>query len=207
MEAANDGKPINASLTFNGEQKTLNLTGAQLVQQLGNVPSGGTDFTLVNNSEAPLYARVSSRGIPAEGGEPALSNGLSLEASYTDSGGAPVDPDAAPLGSDIKVTLKVTNTAGERLDNIALSAPLPASWEIANNRLSGQGGATTGLDYQDIRDDRVLSYFSLGAGKTLSVTFWVNKTYDGAYYRPAIRAYAMYDESITAVLPGVKAGE
>ncbi|MCL2832391.1 MAG: hypothetical protein FWD78_04400, partial [Treponema sp.] len=81
--------------------------------------------------------------------------------------------------------------------------PIPASWEIINTRLGGEA-IPSAYEYQDIRDDRVMTYFSLPRGESNTVTFRVNKTYEGSFYRPAIHAYAMYDETIQAVIPGVR---
>jgi hypothetical protein len=50
-----------------------------------------------------------------------------------------------------------------------------------------------------------MSYFDLGTNSSVVIQFRVNKTYGGNYFTPAIHAYAMYDESIRALIPGKKA--
>ncbi|MDR2144278.1 MAG: hypothetical protein LBP29_07910, partial [Treponema sp.] len=81
---------------------------------------------------------------------------------------------------------------------------LPASWEIINERLGEGGSSPSSFTYQDIRDDRIMTYFDLDAGAEKTIRFRVNKTYGGSYFRPAIHAYAMYDESVAAVIPGLR---
>jgi hypothetical protein len=49
-----------------------------------------------------------------------------------------------------------------------------------------------------------MTYFDLNRGEAKTVTFRVNKTYGGNYFRPAVHAYAMYDESIRALVPGIR---
>jgi hypothetical protein len=49
-----------------------------------------------------------------------------------------------------------------------------------------------------------MTYFDLDAGAEKTIRFRVNKTYGGSYFRPAIHAYAMYDESVAAVIPGLR---
>jgi uncharacterized protein YfaS (alpha-2-macroglobulin family) len=61
--------------------------------------------------------------------------------------------------------------------------------------------------YQDIRDDRVMTYFELGRGARKIFSFRVNRAYGGNHFRPAVHVYAMYDESIGALVPGVKMRE
>jgi hypothetical protein len=49
-----------------------------------------------------------------------------------------------------------------------------------------------------------MTYFDLARGAEQTVVFRVNKTYAGTYFRPAIHAYAMYDETIRALIPGLR---
>ena len=73
-----------------------------------------------------------------------------------------------------------------------------AGWEIHNSRMTG---ATTGgdkPDYQDIRDDRVYTFFDLKKGKTKTFNVLLNASYLGRYYLPALSVEAMYDKSIQA---------
>jgi uncharacterized protein YfaS (alpha-2-macroglobulin family) len=100
----------------------------------------------------------------------------------------------------MEVRITVQNSYAQAVPEIALVVPLPASWEILNYRLSGESSSS--FKYQDIRDDRVMSYFDLGRGQSKTLSFRVNRTYAGVYFRPAIHAYAMYDESIRALIPG-----
>lgn len=152
----------------------------------------------------PVYVKLTSRGLPEEGSEPALSEGLRLSAVYRDVNNRVIDPAALKLGEDMEVAVTVANTYGRTVEEIALVIPVPASWEIINTRLGGSAPAPMSYRYQDIRDDRVMTYFNLSRNEEITVTFRVNKTYDGLYYRPAIHAYAMYDESIRGLIPGIK---
>jgi uncharacterized protein YfaS (alpha-2-macroglobulin family) len=162
-------------------------------------------FKVANLSDVPVYARLSAKGLPREGTETASSQGLSLALEYLDVRGNRINPDDLKEGDDMEIRATVRNTGTQPVPEIALVHPLPASWEIINYRLAGGGGAGD-YDYQDIRDDRVMTYFDLPQGGQKTVVFRVNRAYGGAYYRPAVHAYAMYDESIRAVVPGVPAG-
>jgi uncharacterized protein YfaS (alpha-2-macroglobulin family) len=51
--------------------------------------------------------------------------------------------------------------------------------------------------YQDIRDDRVYSYFDLGAGAIKTFKVLLNASYNGTYYLPGVNCEAMYDNSVS----------
>ena len=62
--------------------------------------------------------------------------------------------------------------------------------------------ATSNVDFQDIRDDRVLSYFSLDRFESKRIEISLNATFLGEYYLPAIYCAPMYDESVSATIAG-----
>jgi hypothetical protein len=172
-----------------------------------DVDAGSISLALSNVGASAVHARLVARGTPAPGQEKTRSAGLVLTARYQDAAGSAVDPARVALGSDLIVELAVRNNSGEALDDIALTFQAPAGWEIANLRLgqSAEGSADLApdvYDYQDIRDDRVMTYFGLDHAETRRFRFFVNKTYDGDFFMPAIVAEAMYRPDVFAVLPG-----
>ncbi len=66
----------------------------------------------------------------------------------------------------------------------------------------GESGANSNFTYQDIKDDRVYTFFDLSAGK--SVTFKVRLTaaYLGKFYFPGTLCEAMYEPGVNAFMPG-----
>jgi hypothetical protein len=58
------------------------------------------------------------------------------------------------------------------------------------------------FDYQNIRDDRVYTFFSLRKGQEKTFTVLANASYTGKFYLPMIYAEAMYDASVSAVVAG-----
>jgi uncharacterized protein YfaS (alpha-2-macroglobulin family) len=212
--------PLAVDMVFKGRRSSVSFESPVSVVDLGSAdPDGETEapggpesartpasirasIRFENPSESPVYIRALVRGTPAEGSEPELSQGLALSVEYRDMKGAPIDPGKIGLGEDMEIRVTLKNTNPDRaLQELALVHPLPANYEIINTRLGGSGGGSS-LKYQDIRDDRVLSYFDLARGASKTVSFTVNRVYEGSFFRPAIRAYAMYDESICALIPG-----
>ena len=57
-------------------------------------------------------------------------------------------------------------------------------------------------DSQDIRDDRVYTYFGLPENKDVTYNIMLNAAYAGKYYMPATYCEAMYNKSISALIKG-----
>lgn len=152
---------------------------------------------LTNTGSSNLFYRWIARGTPALGKEKDSSMGLSIGVEYYDADrGRTVNPDDIAFGKDMIIQVTVSNNSGEDVENIALTHRVPSGWEIANERVGvaeGDGvAAPAKSDYVDIRDDRVLTYFSLKRGEAKTFAVRVNKSYDGTFYLPAVYAEAMY---------------
>jgi alpha-2-macroglobulin len=114
--------------------------------------------------------------------------------------GAPLAVDELPQGRDfvMQVTVKNMGLVGE-IQNLALSAYIPSGWEIHNSRMDeGAPAGSNNFTYQDIRDDRVLTYFDLRNTETKTINIQLNSAYEGKYYLPAVNCEAMYDASVFA---------
>lgn len=164
-------------------------------------------LSLQNEGGAAVYARVAATGTPLPGREAAAERGLALEVRCLDNAETPVDPAALGLGQDMIVELEVANRSGERLGDLALTFRSPSGWEIGNLRVGRSGDQDEGAgnspyDYQDVRDDRVMTYFGLERGETRRYRIFVNKTYAGEYFLPAVTVEAMYRPEYFAVIPG-----
>ena len=61
---------------------------------------------------------------------------------------------------------------------------------------------TSTATYQDIRDDRVYSYFNIGAQRSQTYRVQLNAAYQGRFYLPSVGCEAMYDHTINARQPG-----
>ncbi|WP_304225319.1 alpha-2-macroglobulin [Gracilinema caldarium] len=207
MGKTSDSETMSVECSFQGVSRSRSFKTPleTLVLSMNAADSGALEVK--NTSKQNMYVRLVARGIPAEGLEPAIRQGLALSVSYYTLEGKPIDPSLLPLGSDMEIAVSLKNTTSRDLKELALVHPLPAAWELMNYRLAKVYDADSEptvnpIKYQDIRDDRILSYLDLLAGEEKVVRFRVNRTYGGLYFIPAIHAYAMYDESIRAVEPG-----
>ena len=88
---------------------------------------------------------------------------------------------------------------------MALSQVFPSGWEVLNPRMDRVVGWTnTSVPrYQDIRDDRVNTFFDLGVGKSHTYRIQLNAAYAGRFWLPTQLCEAMYDNTISAKQAGM----
>jgi uncharacterized protein YfaS (alpha-2-macroglobulin family) len=160
-------------------------------------------LTLKNTGTAPLNFSVVSSGIPIEHDVPATSHNLDLKVNYMYPNGDPIDVSSIKQGQDFMVDITIYKTKGTLgCDNMALSQLFPAGWEIINTRLFEMAEANdaklTTPDYQDIRDDRVYTYFNLRVQQKVKFRVRLNATYAGKYFLPPVYVEDMYNAETKA---------
>ncbi len=158
---------------------------------------------LSNNGSATLYVKVLVEGIPMTGDQSASSKNLSVAVRYVDMKGQEIQPDKLIQGTDFMAVVTVKNPSKKTvLKEMTLNQIFASGWEIHNNRMDEQNEVLNQARYQDIRDDRVYSYYDLGPEQSKTFTVKLNATYLGRYYLPTLYSEAMYDQSINARIPG-----
>ncbi len=203
MKAASSGS-ASVRYSYEGGSGTVALSKAMARLPL-KTGSGRLSVSLTNGSGTVVYARVAVTGTPRPGDERSRSEGLVAGVRYLDQTEHVVDPGKAAFGTDLIVELSVRNTTGEPLSDVALTYRAPSGWELANLRVgrsADDSGVAGQYDYQDVRDDRVMTYFGLQRGETKRFRLFVNKTYEGDFFLPAVTAEAMYQPEVFAVSPG-----
>jgi uncharacterized protein YfaS (alpha-2-macroglobulin family) len=162
-------------------------------------------ISVTNNSSGTLFARVILEGTPLIGDNISTSSNLVQRVRYLTLNGEPVDPESLEQGSDIVMEIAVQNPGLRgNYQELALTAIFPSGWELRNTRMDGEAfkEPVSNFEYQDIRDDRVYTYFDLSANSTKVFRFQLNASYQGRFYLPAVKTSAMYDETINARSPG-----
>ena len=130
-----------------------------------------------------------------------------MTVDYLDMNGREINPANLKQGTDFKLKVVVYNPGIKgHLKEMALTQIFPSGWEIHNTRMDENTNTTAQsnsyYDYQDVRDDRVYTYFSLRKGKSKVFVIQLNATYQGKYYMPSILCEAMYDNTINATKAG-----
>jgi uncharacterized protein YfaS (alpha-2-macroglobulin family) len=200
--AGNEKKgDIRFSYSYNGKDVSANteLTIAQVSLPMNGIATGNLKFT--NESKGILFVRVITEGVPARGAEESAESNLSLNINYADTDGNAIDPTKLEQGQEFVATVTVRNPGVRgNYKNLAINQIFPSGWEINNLRFEGTEDRLKGdkPTYQDIRDDRVYTYFDLNANETKSFKVLLTASYAGTYYLPAVSGEAMYDHSIYA---------
>ena len=199
------GGGVNASVK--GPEKSYKMNTAKaIIRQDVDLPkdaAGKTQLSVSNSGSGTLHAVVAVTGTPKAGTEKAKADGISMKVSYVGPDGQPIKVDTLSRGRNFKAVVTVTNTGSAAVRDLALAEKFPSGWEIQNDRIGKENYSyPAGVTYQDIRDDRVYSFFDLGAGQSVTITTGLTATYPGKFYLPAVSCEAMYDDKISALVPG-----
>ena len=200
--AAEQKGELKFTYSYNGKEVTAStdLSIAQVPLTTEGVKNG--NLKVVSASKGVLFVRLISEGVPARGLEEDEAKNLSLTISYTDSKGNSIEVDRLEQGTEFIATVTMFNPGIRGIyKNLALNHIFPSGWEINNLRLTGDDGARITGDvptYQDIRDDRVYTYFDLNANQRKTFKVLLTASYAGNYYLPAVSCEAMYDNSVYA---------
>lgn len=198
----NNGE-MNFSYTLNGEEKNnsskkslyqVKYTDADLAQK-GIV-------SLKNTGKSTLFAKVIIEGVPLIGDKTASAKDLKMEVKYKDMKGKEIQPDKLVQGTEFVAEVSISNPGTKGfLKEMALNQIFPSGWEIHNSRMD-ETTTTNAARYQDIRDDRVYSYYELAENTHKTFVIHLNATYLGKFYLPTVYSEAMYDNMINAKVPG-----
>jgi uncharacterized protein YfaS (alpha-2-macroglobulin family) len=213
------GEKIRYHIEMGGQKKSGGFTQLMIQiplseSEMTRIESGQSSLKVTQEGSGRLFARIQITGIPPLKATPSQAQGLSMETNFFDGAGREIDPHSLTQGNDLVVQDRVRRKDSQKykMENFALSALFPAGWEIRNTRLdpTGEAGAAltasqTGswagwnssrssllFEYQDIRDDRVNTYFALGPNEEKTFRFHVQAAYLGEFHLPATVFEAMY---------------
>ncbi|BDD07283.1 alpha-2-macroglobulin family protein [Aureibacter tunicatorum] len=168
-------------------------------------PEASGSFTLTNGSEGIMFGNLTISGIPTEGEATDEEHLLKMEVIYKDNEGQILNVENIKQGMDFIAHITILNpgTNGNYKD-MALTQIFPSGWEILNTRINDtqSNNQQSQFDYQDIRDDRVYTYFDLKSNERKSFSIMLNASYQGKFYLPAVSCEAMYNHDIRAVKAG-----
>ncbi len=192
--------------TING--KSGNFTASSPIAQIDMPVSTANNLSIKNTGKNQLFVRVILRGQPIVGqtNEQPIASNLKMSIQYKTLKGELLNPQSIRQGTDFVAEITVANPSslGKNYKEMALAQVFPSGWEILNSRMEQvQGFTNTSVPrYQDIRDDRVNSFFELPLGKSHTYRVQLNAAYVGRFYLPSQLCEAMYDNTITARQPG-----
>jgi uncharacterized protein YfaS (alpha-2-macroglobulin family) len=202
MLAEKTSGSIEYAWTLNGKkQEEVKSAKAIYQTELAKKPAEG-NISLTNNGRGLLYVDVVSKSKPIKDTLPEIANNLRINVSYTDLVGKSIDIYNLKQGTDFIAEVKVTNiNPSSDYTDLALTHIIPSGWEIVNERMLKDESdikPSAVYTYQDIRDDRVLTYFDLPRNRVKVINIRLQTSYVGSFVLPAIQCEAMYDTSAHA---------
>jgi len=200
VEQNNENAQISFSYVIGDDKKKVSTIKSVVEETLAVAQkTGSLSVSFNNEGKNTLYVRLFNRGKAEKGNEIEKSEGIFMKIAYKDNSGTPIDITKLKHGTDFVAEVTVTNP-GTRGDytNLVLTQIFPSGWEIKNERLNFDRTDNDEVRYQDIRDDRVYSYFDLKRNETKLIKIKLTATYLGRFYMPAQTCEAMYAPDIMA---------
>ena len=180
-------------------QKENNVESKKAISSLSFTIEDPGKVKIRNTNDKALFVKLIQSGIPLNQKAPDSNSRINMKLNYYDQSGKEIDPTRLSQGTDFTCVVKVTNLGGHgNYRDLALSQLFPAGWEILNQRINSESTANHNFTYQDIRDDKVLTYFDLNVNSTKSITVNLNASYLGEFFMPGTNCEAMYDNKINA---------
>lgn len=195
---------VSYSLSINGKKQKYSTSSLVNTYSIDIENSKNIPILVENHSSKALYASIVWTGTPVNFNTEQEERGISMSVIYHDKSNSIIDPENLRQGMDFTAEVEIRNLSPFRIENIALSQIFPSGWEILNTRLF-EGSAiesNSSYTYQDIRDDRVYTYFDLDTNKNKVYVLNLTAAYAGEYILPGIVCEGMYDHSIFVKTPG-----
>jgi uncharacterized protein YfaS (alpha-2-macroglobulin family) len=201
------GEMLDYAVDINGNADKKQTNSTLEVVDFNFDTQGKADVKVTNHGQGSLFVNLINTGVKAGLDTGSEARGLEMKVQYSTRNGQQVNPGAITRGNDFIARVTVRNKTGSAIDNLALSQMVPAGWEIMNTRLFETGSSLAKndpFDYQDIRDDRVYTYFSLSAYQEKTFSIQLTAAYTGLYLMPALTCEAMYNNMYFAKVPGMR---
>lgn len=118
-----------------------------------------------------------------------------------------ISPENLKQGNAYILHFTIKQKSALKLENLALAQILPSGWEIENERIdSNNRFRNNNVDYTDIRDDRIIWFFStdnfLSGRQVLTIPF--RAVTAGNFAIPPAIMEAMYSNDYTTITEGGK---
>jgi len=201
---------LDFTWTWNGKQQpAVKSAKAVFEKEISTSPKSGT-VAVKNQGKGALSVDLITRTQLLNDTLPAISDNLRMDIRYASMDGKPMSVNDIRQGTDFTAIASISNTSGTTdYTNLALTHIIPSGWEVYNERMTvpeaepqettdSSGNVSGQYTYQDIRDDRVLTYFNLRRGETKIFTIRLQATYAGNFILPAVQCEAMYDVNVQA---------
>lgn len=189
-----NSKTLNAAINIDGKTQNLNETSFEQFEfNKGKV---------VIKAKEDTFVHFGIEGIKKEAALP-FAQGLFITRTFYDENGNEIDESSIKSSQIfyIKLTISLDKTSQE-IHNVALTQILPSGWEIVHDFLSSEKPEfvnDSNYDFVDIRDDKIMYFFSLYPEKEKNFFVKLSAITPGVYTLSGTYAEAMYDNTYRAL--------
>ncbi|MCF7919045.1 MAG: hypothetical protein K9N06_03930 [Candidatus Cloacimonetes bacterium] len=195
-------KVMGSLKTAAGDNIVLNISEDDWFTSLSDCEN--ISVYLADNS-APARFQLCYDRVPAKPVTRKDNDFFNVSRTLKTSTGSVIDSEKLQQGETYTLEIKVKRLKQTNIEHLALTQILPSGWEIVNDRLSGTyDNVRNDATYTDIRDDRILWFFSGNKYDKNDRTFStrIRAVTAGTFEIPPTIMEAMYSPDYTVILPG-----
>ena len=181
-----------------------------------NIPAETKNIKI--DSDNIIFVNYTWEGVPVNYERENISENFKLERHYYNMDGKEINPETLSSGESFWLEIKLLPSDNVNqyiyVNDVALTQILPSGWEIENIRATGgeypqwiqERTANNYVEYEDIRDDRVMWFFDFNNYNNNGNSFFVkiNAVTKGKFDFPGTKAEGMYNNSYQAYLKGFR---
>lgn len=203
---------ISGEIILDGEKIKFNEDGEYQKEIGEDIKS----IKIISKNQNNLYVSYYWEGVPINYQGEDIEKNIKIERNYYNNKGEKIEPTLLETGEsfwmEIKVLPKDQNQSID-INEMALTQILPTGWEIENIRLIKEeypqwisSKLIENIDYEDIRDDRVMWFFDYSSYSFKDKSFFIkiNAVTKGEFTFPGTKAESMYNKNYQAYLKGFK---
>ncbi|MCM2304260.1 MAG: alpha-2-macroglobulin, partial [Elusimicrobia bacterium] len=150
-------------------------------------------INIENLSSRRLFFQTTQSGYDLSAPKEPVRRRLEVSREILDDAGRAVTK--AALGRDYTVRLRLRSLDGSLVPNLAVVDLVPGGFEPSWKE---RGDEPPGIEYRDVREDRVLLFGSAGGG-VLEATYRIKASSRGKFAVPPPFAESMYDRAVSAL--------
>ncbi|MEM5946999.1 MG2 domain-containing protein [Spirochaetia bacterium 38H-sp] len=198
INSSGDSSKVMAEYSW--QNNIISIDSDKPIQLITLDGEKGGKLTVRNKTDSPIHTRVISSGYPPLREAKPMENLIKLDVEFYDKNSKPISPKNITQGTDIIIKITVENPSNTKYRNIALSLIVPSGWEILNQRLfeTAITKNQSSFSYQDIRDDRIYTFFDIEPKEKKNYVFLTTAAYEGEFFFPSVLVEEMYNHEIRA---------
>ncbi|HYR21822.1 MAG TPA: alpha-2-macroglobulin [Chthoniobacterales bacterium] len=175
------------------ETRLINEVKALLRSELSGNASGVRFSSAQRLSGPGAFFQVVEVGFDRQVPNQALSNGLEVYREVLGKNNEATT--RTKLGEQLHVRIHVRSLQREFLTNVAVVDLLPGGFEVVDSSIHTGTGATPGVDYVDVREDRAV-FFVTAPTNALEIDYQIKSDNRGSFIVPPVFAQSMYQRNI-----------